>query len=182
MAKANIMTQAEYARHRGCSRVSVHKAIEAGRITLIGGKIDATVADLQWSANTRARVTANKPKAPQSSFPGSSALLGESDDQEPEGKGQEYWESRSRREAAEAAIAEMKEAEMRGALIRVDAVRSAWAGRATSTRDALLQIPARLAPVLAAETDMERVCGLLEEELRQALLQLSETKGAEAVA
>src|SRR5689334_818556 len=57
MAKVNLMTQAEYAKHRGCSAVAVHKAVKAGRISLIGDKIDPTVADIQWAANTRARQT-----------------------------------------------------------------------------------------------------------------------------
>ena len=63
-------------------------------------------------------------------------------------------------------------------LIRIDAVRAAWAKRITLARDALLQIPHRLAPVLAAESDMERVSQLLEDELRQVLDELS--RGAEA--
>ena len=40
-------------------------------------------------------------------------------------------------------------------------------------RDALLQIPSRLAPVLAAETNLATVTQLMEDELRQALAELS---------
>jgi phage terminase Nu1 subunit (DNA packaging protein) len=70
-------------------------------------------------------------------------------------------------------IAQMKLAELRGELIRVEAVRAVWASRIVSTRDALLQIPSRLAPVLAAETNLATVTQLLDDELRQALEQLS---------
>jgi phage terminase Nu1 subunit (DNA packaging protein) len=84
-----------------------------------------------------------------------------------------YEQSRARREAAEASMAEMREAELRGELIRVDAVRATWANAVVSTRDALLQIPARIAPVLAAETNLAAVTLLLESELRQALAELS---------
>ena len=69
---------------------------------------------------------------------------------------------------------------MCGVLIRTEAVRSAWANKITAARDALLQIPSRLAPVLAAEADMERITELLEAELRQALMQLSESRQSEA--
>ena len=62
---------------------------------------------------------------------------------------------------------------MRGEVIRVDAVRSAWAAKIAGARDALLQIPSRLAPQLAAESDLVAVTGLLEAELRQALADLS---------
>jgi hypothetical protein len=98
-----------------------------------------------------------------------------------ENKNGEYWEARSRRESAEAAIAEMKEAEMRGLLIRADAVRSAMANKISATRDALLQIPARAAPLLAAENDIDKVSELLESEIRQALAQLLEQKQGEGI-
>ena len=85
----------------------------------------------------------------------------------------DYWTARSQREAHEAAIAGLKRAELEGALIRVDAMRIALATTISSTRDALLQIPARLAPVLAAETDAAQVHNLLQAELHQALARLT---------
>lgn len=180
MAQVKLMTQAEYAKHRGVSGVAVHKAVKAGRISTIDGKIDPHVADIQWEKNTRARVA--PPKPGNVSEAGASASPSAGPDSPPDGKTEDYWDARSRRETAEAAIAEMKEAEMRGLLIRADAVRSALATRISATRDALLQIPSRLAPVLAAESDMERVIEILEAELRQALSQLSDLKMSEVQA
>ena len=84
-----------------------------------------------------------------------------------------YHVAKTLREAAEAQIARLKLSEMRGEVIRVDAVRSAWAAKIAGARDALLQIPSRLAPQLAAESDLVAVTGLLEAELRQALADLS---------
>ncbi len=86
---------------------------------------------------------------------------------------EDFQMARTRREIAEANLAEMREAELEGKLIRVEAIRAAWAKRISATRDALLQLPHRLAPVLAAETEMERVSHLLDAELRQALTELS---------
>lgn len=80
--------------------------------------------------------------------------------------------ARTRREIAEANLAELREAEARGDLIRVDAIRSALAGMIASTRDSLLQISARVAPVLAVETDAARVHDLIQSEIHQALAQL----------
>ncbi len=85
-------------------------------------------------------------------------------------------EARTRREVADANLSELKEAELRGAVIRADAMRSAWAAKVATVRDALLQIPSRLAPVLAAESDLIVVTAKLETELRQALSELSTTK------
>lgn len=86
---------------------------------------------------------------------------------------EDFQAARTRREIAEANLAEIREAELEGKLIRVDAIRAAWAKRISSTRDALMQLPHRLAPVLAVESDMERVGNVLDEALRQALTELS---------
>ncbi len=64
---------------------------------------------------------------------------------------------------------ELRLEEERGALISVDAVRMALAPLLVSTRDALLQIPARTAALLAAETDAGEVHKLLFAELCRAL-------------
>jgi len=93
-----------------------------------------------------------------------------------------YHVAKTLREAAEAQIARLKLAEMQGDVIQVSAVRATWAARIASTRDALLQIPSRLAPVLAAETDLADVTLLLEDEIRQALAELSREEPARTTA
>lgn len=48
------MTKAAYAKHRGCSRTAVYKALEwriAGAL-LPDGKLDVALADCLWLANT----------------------------------------------------------------------------------------------------------------------------------
>ena len=154
---------------RGCAASAVTKAIQEGRITtvMVDGRemIDPEVADIQWQRNTRAR--ADSTSATEAAAAPMVIVANEV------GRGQSYEDARRRRELAEANIAEMKQAEMEGLLIRADAVRSAWAAKITGARDALLQIPSRLAPVLAAESDLVKVTALLEDELRQALAELS---------
>lgn len=50
------ISQADYARHRGCSQTAVRKAIKDGRIEpLPDGRIDPIKADEQWARNTRRR-------------------------------------------------------------------------------------------------------------------------------
>jgi phage terminase Nu1 subunit (DNA packaging protein) len=89
---------------------------------------------------------------------------------------EDYQQARTRREIAEANLAELKQAELAGVLIRVDAVRAAWATKITGARDALLQIPSRIAPVVAAETDLLKVILALEAEIYQVLSDLSSSK------
>lgn len=189
MTNTQHLTQKQYAQLRGCAPSAVTKAVKEGRITLVlvNGKkmVDVALADRQWAQNTRARgdshsampqhipdvrkmVDAQAPDHPEhllDMVP--PPLPAESDE------AMTYDVARRRREAAEARIAEMKQAEMEGVLIRVDSVRSSMATKISGARDALLQIPSRLAPVLAAEPDLLKVTSLLEDALRQALADLS---------
>jgi len=86
---------------------------------------------------------------------------------------EDHQAARTRREIAEANLAEMREAEERGDLIRVSAVKSTLAAVFSTTRDALLQIPARLAPLVAADPDPASVQNTLHAEIHQALHHLA---------
>ena len=88
-----------------------------------------------------------------------------------------YMQAKTAREVYEAKNAQLEYEERTGKLIKVDAVRAAWAAKITGARDALLQIPSRIAPVLAATTDLVEVTALLEAELRQTLAELSAEAG-----
>lgn len=85
----------------------------------------------------------------------------------------DYYTSRAVREAEEARLSQLKRMELEGGLIRLDAVRTVAAGVLASTREALLQIPARMATVLAAESCPVRVHQLIETEIHQALAHLA---------
>ena len=97
-------------------------------------------------------------------------LLGNADEH---GMPTNYHIARTLREAEEARMARLKREEMEGQLIRLEAVRSVAASTLAATREALLQIPARLSTVLAAESSPARVHELLQQELHQALNQLA---------
>jgi hypothetical protein len=86
-------------------------------------------------------------------------------------------EARTRREISEANISEMREGELRGDLIRMSAVKATLASVFATTRDALLQIPARLAPLLAADADPANVQNTLHAEIHQALMTLAGAPG-----
>jgi hypothetical protein len=87
--------------------------------------------------------------------------------------GEDFKQARTRREISDANMAEMLEAEARRDLIRIAAVKAALATVFATTRDAMLQIPARLAPTLAADADPANVQNVLHEEIHRALMHLS---------
>lgn len=162
MSKVNLLTQAEYATHRGCSAVAVHKAVKAGRISTIEGKIDPAVADVQWKANTRARISARARADGSAGAPGGAAAPGEPTNNQ-------YLENRARREAAEASIAEMKEAELRGKyLVKAD-VAAVVFEIARSLRDGLTNCGRRLAADVAGLSSAEECETVIDREHRALL-------------
>ena len=62
---------------------------------------------------------------------------------------------------------------MRRELIRVTAVQTLLATEYATLRDALLQIPARMAPTLAAESDPAAIQTALHAEIHHALTDLA---------
>lgn len=168
-----FITQAEYARRRGCTEGAVRRAVRDGRISLINGKIDPVAADAQWARNTRVRAGSRSTDDVNLSGSGSTGGTAAGDDDEEEDSATGYWKSRARRERAEAELAELKLAELQGQLVRADDWAAALAKRAAAFREGLLQIPARLSAQLAAESDQARIHALLENELRQVMSHLT---------
>ncbi len=83
--------------------------------------------------------------------------------------------ARTRLRIAEANMAEMNEAKMRREMINVAVVERQLATDYATTRDALLQIPARMAPLLASESDTATIHTMLDAEIHQALCNLAGT-------
>ena len=164
-----LITQSEYARRRGCTEGAVRRAVRDGRISLIDGKIDPVAADAQWARNTRVRAGSRATDDANLQAPAGPAR-GRSDEDGDDG----YWVSKARREKAEADLAELKLSEQRGELVRAADVRAAQARRLAALRESLLQLPARLAPVLAAEVDAARCHDTLQAELHALLEQMTE--------
>ncbi len=73
-----------------------------------------------------------------------------------------------------AKLAELEYRKAVGELVRADDVRASLSRRAAAFREGLLQIPARLSAVLAAENDEARVHAALDAEIRTVLLQLTD--------
>lgn len=178
MAKVNLLTQAEYAVHRGCSAVAVHKAVKAGRISLIDGKIDATVADIQWRANTRARQSNRQPDTPAPDLlgaadfvtaPGAAPPPSAAAATPPAPVDNGYSEARTRRERAEAEEAEMRTAKMRGAMLMRDDVDRAMFEIGRELRDRLTACARRVAAEVASVSTAEGCEAVIDREHRIVL-------------
>ena len=158
-----------YARHRGVSHVAVLKAIKAGRIEKEpDGTIDPAKADAAWERNTN-KAQKRKVEKPADADAHVGPPIVNS--------GPSFAQSRAIKEAYNARLAKLEYEEKSGALVRTDTVKVAWFNALRVLRDRALNLPDRLAPLLAAETDPKIVRDLLEEELRTVL-----TDAANAIA
>lgn len=147
----------------GVSGQAVRKAHAAGRLSSIGGKFDPAVARIQWEANRKRR----RADQVRTAVAGASATVGKPAGGE--GEGSAYWDAKTRREAAEASIAELKEAELRGELVRRAVVEREMAARLVALRESLEALADRLSALVAAESDAQACRRLLRDEHRTAL-------------
>jgi hypothetical protein len=86
-----------------------------------------------------------------------------------------YQDARTRSALAEAEDRELAVLERRGVLVHRDKVRGELARQLSGLRDSILQIPARLQSVLAAETDEAKCHDIVQDELYLVLAQFSES-------
>lgn len=148
---------ADYARHRGLSAQAVMDAIAQGQIKSEKRKgrvwIDKEQADIDWAANRATRADKD----------GSS----------------NYAKARAIREQATAELAVLKVAEEKRKLVRVETVEREGFEVARQIRNALLNIPAKIAPEVAAEVDPHAVEIILAREINQALETITKIMGSD---
>jgi hypothetical protein len=164
-----------YARHRGVSDTSVHKAIRSGRITpKADGTIDAARADRDWARNTdeprtgarQLPVTVRVPEAGEDHAP----LL-------PTG-GASLLQARTVNEVVKAQTNKVRLARLKGELVdRAQAIGHVFR-LARTERDAWLNWPARISAPLAAQlgVDPHALHIALEAAVREHLQELGELR------
>lgn len=175
--EADLLTQAEYARHReaaglpGGTREAVRKAVAEGRITLINNRLHPRLADEEWEQNTRARVSPQAAAGPAASE--SSDLVQQAAKQEapvapppvaapvPPVHDTGYNAARARREAAEADLAEMDARKARGELVAWEDVARGGFEVGRDLRDTMASAENALAAELAAEANADRCAEIL---------------------
>jgi hypothetical protein len=167
-----------YAKHRGVSLRAVQKAIQSGRIQpTASGKIDIEVSDAQWQRNTGPRPTTRT--APPSAKTNAARQLVEQPlrADTPGQPGLDYSRARAVRENYLARLTKIEFEEKSGNLVSKQEVEVAAFNRYRTFRDNMLNIPDRLAALLAAEVDPASIHEMLTGEIRRALQESS--NGAE---
>lgn len=93
-----------------------------------------------------------------------------------------YLKARAERQQIEAREAEIRYLQALGRLVSVDELQTVSARRYAAIRDKLLNIPDRVATILAAERDPARVHAALTTEIKQVLNELADHAAASAAA
>lgn len=166
MAKVELISKSAFAAMMNVSPAAVTKAIKEGRMTVViegdKEKIDPAVAQIQWDKNTRSRAN-NVTAKPETAKSNNESNL---------------WDARTSREEAEAAMAQLRLAEMRNSLIRVDLVKAVFGSAFAAARESLMQIPSRIAATLAAESDPQKIQIAVGDAIHAALESLSKAPEA----
>jgi hypothetical protein len=158
----SMLTVTDWAASMGISKQAGYQAVKRCAIPVVDGKVDSDIATMLYRRGTRVRANAKRQSdagtgtpAPEAGPPISAVVS--------------YDEARRRREAAEAAMAELKLAELAGTLVLRDKVNRTIFGASRVMRDQLLAMAPRLAATLAPITDAKTIELRIDEEIRVAL-------------
>ena len=166
--KARLMTQGEYARHRGVSRPYISKLVKNGVVVVRRDKIDRVASDAVLDDKPVDDVdTALAAPLPAGGAPDASGaeLAG---DPQPE-LGASFGQARTIDMMFRARLRRLEFEQKQGKLIEAEVYRSAAANAFRMFRDGMLGLPDRLATVLAAESDPKKVHLALKAEITRQL-------------
>ncbi|MBF0147282.1 MAG: hypothetical protein HQL84_16110 [Magnetococcales bacterium] len=164
----------QYADHRGVSHVAVLKAIKSGRIRKeADGTIDPKKADSDWDRNTDPAQQRTAEVATPTPRPVPRVATSETELVTGNPSVPNYHTSRAIREAYNARLIRLDYEERQGKLLKAEDVERDAFEMARRVRDRLMNIPHRMAAVLASESDSQTIERQLDQELRIALEELS---------
>lgn len=173
-----LITFAEMAKLMECKPPSVTKAVQSGRIAAAvveqDGKrwLDRDLAIELWHKNTRqSRLGVQKTVG---HAPRSREQLRQQVDMMPDDAIPELNVSRERREHYQAELAKLEVDLKRGELVSAESVKKEAFNLAKTVREALINIPDRVANQFAAESDSQAIHMALAHEIQSALERLSD--------
>ena len=154
---AELVSQYEWAKRSGFSKQYANKLVQAGTINLINGKVDIEAAN-SILASLRNPSKFERRNETQNVSDLSTLLL----------------KTRIKNEMEKGKILEAKAKVETGELVSVEEVKTSAYNKARIVRDSILNIPDRVASMLASITDEQKIHEALLIELRTALEGLSD--------
>ena len=161
------MTQADFAREIGVGRSRVHALKEAGRLVMVGDRVDVEAS--------KERLAATRNSTPDNQAP-AKVSAGDTAPAE-EAVTPRRVDADARLAHAKAEMAEIDLAERRGELLRKDDITATVVDIVTTLRARLESLPAQLGPQVAAVSD-EAICtAMIADHVEAALAELSHQSG-----
>ena len=158
-----ILSQAAIGRALGLSPAAMTKLKKQGM------PVHSVEAAQAWR-RARQNIAQRKPEPPQlrhhAPLPEASTPTVANDESQDQ--------ARTRREIAEANLAELRLRELRGDLVRVEKIKAQHQRRVAAMREAFLQLPARVVPLLLADSSATALEVTLKREINAALRQVTE--------
>lgn len=158
-ANAGLMTQAEYARYRKVNRSYINRLAKRGILIMRGKLVDVAASD----AVLDDRPVDVEPSSPVNT--GQQRSPGEAVGAAPSS----FAQARTAEMIYKAKLRKLEFETKSGKLVGTDEVKAQWFRLARQVRDKLLAVPAKLAPQLAALTDVRQVRELLDGEIEGIL-------------
>jgi len=147
-----LVSQAEYARHRGVSRQYISRLAKAGVLVMRGGKVDVAASDA---------VLDDRPEKISEAATSGPVEAG--------AQTTTYAQAKLADMLFRARLRKLEYETKSGKLIPTDEVKAVWFKQARQIRDKLLAVPAKLAPQLAALGEVRAVRELLDTEIEGIL-------------
>jgi phage terminase Nu1 subunit (DNA packaging protein) len=151
-AGRELVSQAEYARHRGVSRQYISRLAKAGVLVVRGGKVDVAASDA---------VLDDRPEKISEAATSGPVEAG--------AQTTTYAQAKLADMLFRARLRKLEYETKSGKLIPTDEVKVVWFKQARQIRDKLLAMPAKLAPQLAALGEVRAVRELLDTEIEAIL-------------
>lgn len=165
----------EFARREGCSDALVRRAVKAGRLQAFeDGKLDPALVGKAWRAT--APSSAEQPQ--QDDEGGDESLEDQADRLLAAGAVplHDYGEALRRKENYLALLKQLEYEQKSGALVPLEDAETILFDQARAQRDAWLNWPTRVGPLIAADLGLEadRVTGVLTEHVHKHIAQLGQ--------
>src|SRR5438270_6331768 len=169
-SKRDPVNSAEFAESQGFSRPYVTKLVQQGVIVRDAkGQIDKDTAVAALTSRREPGKALRRGRAPK---PGDISALGAVGGPGSEALSTMLLKSRIKTEVERGKLAELDRKQREGELVERSDVEEAAFFNARRVRDALMNIPARIASLYAAETDPQKIHQNLEDEIRTVLIDL----------
>ena len=144
-----LVSQAEDARQKGVSKVYIGRLVSDGVITLYYGKINPELADRQIADDMPEGIGKKKKKATS--------------------KKSSFSEAKTNEKRLQVSLLELNLQEKSGELVKAKDVQVAAFSEARKLRDNMLNIPDRVAALIAADPDENSVRQILTDEIEKGL-------------